>query len=237
VVVPATSVAPVPEPLGPTLTVPEGEMLPFAETMELLRAHGIPTAPYALVPTGAASVEPPFDGPYVVKLADVAHRTEHNAVRVGVAPEGLAGAVAELRAIAARDDLPDVVAVQPMVPGHGEAFLGIQGTSELGPVVAFGIGGIFVELLKRIAGRMAPMTDQDAADLLAEFDDTGLLDGFRGAPAWDRDALRAVLVAAGNLAAGGREWIDSIDINPMIVTQSGPVAVDGLCLVRRPASG
>lgn len=235
VVRPATDVPALRAPHSPTLSVPEGEMLPFSETMELLATHGIPTAPYALISPDDDTITPPFPGPYVVKLADVAHRTEHKAVRLGVVTENLAAAVTDLRTVADRDGLPDVIAIQPMLPGHGEAFLGIQGASELGPVVAFGIGGVFVELLKHIGGRMAPMTEADAADLIAEFDHTGLIDGFRGAPAWDRAALQEVLVAAGRLAAGGREWIDSIDINPMIITTSGPVAVDGLCLVR-PAS-
>lgn len=230
---PATEVSALPRPAVDTIAVAEGEMLPFAATMDLLAAAGIPTSPYHLIAAGAEVTTPAFDGPYVVKLADVAHRTEHNAVRVGVTVDGLEATVSDLRRIADADGLPPLVAVQPMVKGHGEAFVGIQGSSELGPVVAFGLGGIFVELLKRIGGRMAPMSPQDAIDLVAEFDDTGVLDGFRGAKAWDRAAIAKTLVAASRLAAGGRDWIDSIDVNPMIVTDDGPVAVDGLCLVKR----
>lgn len=214
-----------------TITVPEGGMLTFAATMELLRSVGISVAPYHLVPGDDAVSPPPFAGPYVVKLADVAHRTEHGAVRVGVDAAGLGAAVAELRAIAAADDLPPTVVVQPLVAGHGEVFVGLKGSTELGPVVAFGLGGVFVEVMRRVGGRMAPMTTEDAADLVEEFGDTGVLDGFRGNPPWDRAALAEVLVAASRLAAGGREWIESIDINPIIVTPDGPVAVDGLCLV------
>jgi len=108
-----------------------------------------------------------------------------------------------------------LVAVQPMIAGHGEAFIGIKGESELGPVVAFGMGGIFVEVMKRVGGRMAPMAAEDAAELIQEFNDTGVLDGFRGSPAWDRRALSEVLVAASRLAAAGRAWIESMDINPL----------------------
>ena len=119
-----------------------------------------------------------------------------------------------------------------MISGHGEAFVGIKGESELGPVVAFGLGGVFVEVMGRVGGRMAPMTTDDATELIDEFSDTGVLDGFRGSPPWDRLPLASVLVAASLLAAGGRNWIESIDINPLIITADGPVAVDGLCLVR-----
>lgn len=235
-VAPASEIAPRPAPDVATIEVAEGAMLPFAATMDLLAAAGIPTAPYHLIPASAAVTPPAFAGPYVAKLADVAHRTEHDAVRVGVEPGRLRAAVDDLRAIAAADGLAPLVAVQPMVAGHGEAFIGLEGSSELGPVVAFGLGGVFVEILKRVAGRMAPMTHGDAADLIAEFDDVALLDGFRGSPAWNRAALGEVLVAASRLAASGRDWIESIDINPVMVTSDGPVAVDGLCLVRRSAA-
>lgn len=207
-------------------------MLPFAATMELLEAAGIAVAPWHLIQADEKVTTPPFEGPYVVKLADVAHRTEHNAVRVKVAAEGLEAAVAELRGIAADSALPAVIAVQAMIAGHGEVFLGIQGETELGPVVAFGLGGIFVEIMKRIGGRMAPMSVRDAADLIEEFGDTGVLDGFRGGQAWNKEALARTLIAASQLAAGGRDWIGSIDVNPMIMTADGPVAVDGLCLLR-----
>jgi acyl-CoA synthetase (NDP forming) len=229
---PPADVPALPRPDAKSIAVAEGLMLPFAATMKLLRDAGIPVSPWHLVAGDGPVTAPPFDGPYVVKLADVAHRTEHGAVRVRVPADGLAAAVAELRQIAAADGLPPLVAVQPMVAGHGEAFVGIQGESELGPVVAFGLGGIFVEVMKRVGGRMAPMSDRDASELVDEFTDTGVLDGFRGAPAWDRAALAATLEAASRLAAGGRDWISSVDINPMIITPDGPVAVDGLCLVR-----
>src|SRR6185437_1361971 len=150
------SVPPIARPDVSTLEVAEGQMIGFADTMQLLSSAGIRVAPYHLIGAAEPVGSPPFDGPYVVKLADVAHRTEHNAVRVNVRPEDLTTAVAALRDIAAGDGLPGLVAVQPMIAGFGEAFIGIQGDSELGPVVAFGLGGIFVEVLKRIGGRMAP---------------------------------------------------------------------------------
>jgi acetate---CoA ligase (ADP-forming) len=229
---PAAEVPALPRPEMMAISVAEGSMLPFGATMDILASAGIPTAPYHLIPAGGAILPLPFAGPYVVKLADVAHRTEHGAVRLNVDTATLEDAVDELRAIADSHGLPPVIAVQPMIAGHGEAFIGIKGESELGPLVAFGLGGIFVEVMGRVGGRMAPMTAEDAADLIDEFGDTGVLDGFRGAPVWDRRALSAILVAASQLAAEGRDWIESIDINPLIVTADGPIAVDGLCLLR-----
>ena len=226
------SVPAAPRPAAAAVVGEAGPMLPFAATMELLASAGIPVARYQLVAGGEEPGSPLFDGPYVVKLADVAHRTEHGAVRLGVPVEGLAGAVDELRALAAREGLPDTVAIQQMIEGDGEAFIGIRASSELGPVVAFGLGGIFVEVLGRVSGCIAPMTLADAGEILAEFDDLKVLDGLRGRPAWDRDALARILVAAGSLAATGRDWITTFDINPLVHGPDGLVAVDGLCLLR-----
>jgi len=175
---------------------------------------------------------PRFPGPYVVKLADLAHRTEHGAVRVRVAGEDLARMCAELAELATELGVPPTVAVQPMLSGYAEAFIGMNGATELGPVVAFGPGGVFVEVLKRVSGRLAPLSTDDAVDLLDDFADLGIHEGIRGGPPWDVKALVPILEAAGRLVAGGRDWIESIDINPLILTAEGVVAVDGLCLVK-----
>jgi acetate---CoA ligase (ADP-forming) len=223
-----------PRPTATPVREPEGDMLPFADTMRLLGDHGIPVAPYVIVGPGADGPEGgiPFPGPYVVKLADVAHRTEHNAVRLGVTADGVAGAIAELRGIAATDYLAEAVAIQPMISASGEALLGIQGESELGPLVAFGLGGIFTEALGKVGGRMAPFGLDQAHALIEEFRDVQVMHGFRGRPAWDLDALAGILVAAGRLAAGGSEWIASLDVNPLLYGPDGFQAVDALLLLR-----
>lgn len=212
---------------------PDGGMLPFATAMDLLAAHGIPVAPYHLVPGDGEVTSPPFGGPYVVKLADVAHRTEHGAVELGVPGGALDEAVGRMRAVAVRDGLPSLVAVQPMLAADAEALLGLQRT-ELGPMVVFGLGGVLVEVVNKASGRMAPFSRTEADDLIAEFADAKVMHGFRGRPAWDLDALAEILVAAGRLAAGASGWLDALDVNPLLVTASGFVAVDALCLVREP---
>lgn len=235
---PAVVPAPIARPGQAPVAQPEGLMLPFGATMDLLTEHGIPVAPYHLVAPDAAgaALQPPFAGPYVVKLADVAHRTEHHAVRLGVEASGLAAAVAGLRSIAESDNLAASVAIQPMIETSGEALIGIQGQSELGPLVVFGLGGIFVEVLNRVGGRMAPFSREEATGLIAEFADAKVMHGFRGQPPWDLDALADILVAAGQLAAAGREWIAELDINPLIYGPAGFHAVDALLLLRDPSS-
>ena len=228
---PASTIPAASRPVGVAVPVAEGTMLGFGATMELLESAGIRVAEYALMSDPADRV-PTFDGPYVAKLADVAHRTELDAVRVGVSRDELPAAIVELQEIAHTHGVPEVVAVQRMVRGIGEMFVGIQGESELGPVVAVGLGGIFVEVLDRVEGLLAPFTRSDADELIARFDDVGVIAGLRGRPGWPRDAIAELLVAVGQLAAGGRNWIASMDLNPIIVTEDGLVAVDALCLLR-----
>lgn len=209
-----------------------GPILPFTTTMRLLRSVGIKCAAVHSVRPNEPVTRPPFGGPYVVKLADVAHRTEYGAVRVGVELADLARSVAELRTLARDAQLSGSVVVQPFIRGRGEVFVGIQGGAKLGPVVVFGVGGILVELHGRFGGRLAPMSRADAEELIDEVAGPEILGGVRGGPAWDLEALVGTLLASSRLAAGGRAWLNSLDINPLILTEAGPIAVDGLCLVR-----
>lgn len=228
---------PIPEIVGiarpnaPTLDEPEGHMLPFTAAMELLEAAGIPVAPYSLVPPGAELLPPPFAGPYVVKLADVAHRTEHGAVRVGVTADLLAATVDAMREIARGAGLPELVVIQSMVESHGEAFIGIT-NGELGPMVVFGLGGVLIEVLNKIGGRMAPFGRREAESLIAEFEDAKVMHGFRGQRPWNLDLLAGLLVSTSNLASSSSKWLESLDINPLVVTENGFVAVDALFLMR-----
>jgi acyl-CoA synthetase (NDP forming) len=209
-------------------------MLPFESAMRLLRSFGIPTAPYFVVEPDGDIGEPPFNGPYVAKLADVPHRTEHAAVRIGLQFGDLEGALEDLRRVAQVDSLPAKVVIQSAVPSIGEAFVGVK-NSELGPLVAFGVGGVFVDVLGRVAGKLAPFTSVDAREMIAEFDDLGVMRGLRGAPPWPIDRLCEVLVRCGELAAATRDWADGIDINPVIMTGDNCIAVDCTWFVRRPA--
>jgi succinyl-CoA synthetase beta subunit len=205
-------------------------ILGFDPAMRLLRSVGIGVAQYEMYKaTDDAERPPAFAGPYVVKLADVAHRTDHGAVRAGIGLDDLPAAVAHLRDLAESKQLPTDVVVQAMVAGHGEVFAGLVGQSELGPLVAFGVGGIFVEVVDRVGGRLAPIGEGDAQELLEEFTDLGVFTGFRGGRPWDRAELADLVIKLGRLVAGARRWLHEMDVNPLILTDGGPLAVDALC--------
>jgi acyl-CoA synthetase (NDP forming) len=232
-VTPASDVPEMTRPSAVPVDSEIGPILSFRDTMELLQRADVPVARFHVIdiddPPSA-----PFAGPYVVKLADVAHRSEHQAVRLGVEEAEIERVLEDLRGLACSSGLSGVVAVQEMVAGRGEAFIGVRGSSELGPVLAFGPGGIFVEVLNRVSGRMAPLSASDANELIAEFNDLGVFDGVRGQGAWDRTQLQEILVSVGHLAAASRSWIDTIDINPLIQGSQGLVAVDGLVTLVTP---
>lgn len=221
----------IPRPDGTPVIERGSHMLSFADASELFDRQSIPVAPFRVIGEAQRDADLTFAGPYVVKLADVAHRSDHGAVLLNINSDGLTEAIGKMRHLADAENLPTTVAVQPMVPSHGEAFVGVQST-ELGPLVVFGLGGIFVEVLKRVGGLLAPFDRRDALELLAEFDDVEIMHGLRGRKPWDLETLADILVRVGDLAAGSTEWLDSLDINPLLVTDDGFAAVDALCFVR-----
>jgi acyl-CoA synthetase (NDP forming) len=223
---------PVTRPAGDIVDSSAGPMLGFAAGMELLRRHGVAVAPYAVIEAdedpGRAFTE--IESPYVLKLADVPHRTELDAVRSGLDRDAAVRALSDLRAIAVREGVPGRVAVQPQVTFEGEAFIGADRRSGLGPLVMCGVGGIFVEILGATGGALAPLTLRDADRLLGALEPAGVFDGLRGASPWPRQDLARVLVSVGRLLAGSEAWLSSLDINPLAVTRTGLVALDCLCL-------
>ena len=225
------------EPLTEPTVVMEhasaGRMLGFAATMELLTSFGVPVAPYVLVqPTERPVGKMPFDQPWVVKLADVPHRSDIGAVRLGVTERDFAAVVDDLRELAQELGESPVVVVQPQYKIFSELFVGVNGASELGSLVVCGLGGIFVEVMRQVAGRLAPFQYEEAKRLVREVNVSGVLDGPRGTAAWPQEKLAHLLSAVGDLAVRANPWLESLDINPLALTPNGIVAVDGLAILR-----
>lgn len=209
-----------------------GLLVEFSQAMKLLRHAGIAVAPFHIVQTRTPSTEVPeeFGELLVVKLADVPHRTDIGAVRLGVTREKLNGVVAELGDLADAHRLPPTVVVQPQLHAEGEAFAGIKINSGLGPVVLCGAGGIFVERQRQVVGALVPLGLDDAEQILDGLEAKGLFAPLRGRTAWDRRQLTDVVVKLGQLAEGARSWMASLDINPLLWTGRSFVAVDALCV-------
>lgn len=178
--------------------------------------------------------------PQVLKIvsADIAHKTEIGGVIVGVkdADEAASGFATILaRAAEKRPDARiDGVMVAPMISGGVETIAGVVSDPVFGPVVMFGLGGVFVEVLKDVTFRVAPFDAAEAHKMIREIRGYAMLEGVRGAPPADVDALAEMLAALSRFAAANAGQIDSIDLNPLRVLEKGKgvVALDALVVPR-----
>jgi len=168
-----------------------------------------------------------LDGPVVLKIAsrDIAHKTEVGGVLLNLADaESVRRGFAELMervAVRTPNARIDGVLVARYVSGGVETIVGVKRDPVFGPVVMFGLGGIFVEVLKDVALRLAPIDKADALSMIAEIKGRGILDGARGQLPSDVDALAEALVKVSQFAATYSDEIESVDINPFLVLPRG----------------
>jgi acyl-CoA synthetase (NDP forming) len=145
--------------------------------------------------------------------------------------------MAAATALAAPADIEGVL-VQPMIDGGIETMIGVSQDGLFGPLVAFGLGGIHVEILGDVQFRIAPLTDRDADEMLHGIHGFPLLAGYRGQPAADLEALRQLLLRVSRLAVEVPAIAD-LDLNPIIALPPGRGCriVDGRIKVRTPPGG
>lgn len=215
---------------GPTRTLSE------YESKRRLASLGVPVAREKLAKTEAEAVEAASEigGPVAIKLCGdkIAHKTERNLVRLGVRDADAARtAAAELLAAARPEDGEVGVLVAEMVSGRRELIAGCVQDPTFGPCVMLGIGGIFAEALGDVVFRLVPLSPTDAEAMIDGLRNQKMLDDFRGEPAVDRGALAEVLLGLSKLVEGDPEIV-SVDLNPLIVCEGRPVAVDALIEVR-----
>ncbi len=150
--------------------------------------------------------------------------------------QAVATAYAELRGRAAQHAPGarlDGIMVSPMLRGGVETILGVNRDPVFGPVVVFGLGGIFVEIMKDSVLRLAPFGRDTALEMVRAIKGFPLLDGARGRPKMDIGALADALVKLSVYAAANAGGIESIDVNPFIVMPKGAMAVDALIVPRK----
>ncbi len=199
-----------------------------AATRDLLEAYGLPLVPERVAGSAdeAVAIARELGFPAVVKTAAPgAHKTETGGIALDLADE-------EAVAAAAARIGPPVI-VQPMLAGGAELLAGVVQDPVFGPLVAFGPGGVFAELIGEAAFRIAPLTDIDAEELVDGGKAGRLVSGFRGAPAADRAALVDLVL---RLARLGEDLpaVAELDLNPVLALPDRCVAVDARVRVRRP---
>lgn len=211
-----------------TLARGDDVWLEASEARELLLAYGLPLVPQRIAATvdEAVAAASELGFPVVVKTATAgAHKTDVGGLALGLADEDA------VRSAAARIGLP--VLVQPMVVGSAELLAGVVQDPVFGALVALGPGGVFAELIGDAAFRIAPLTDHDAEELVLGGKVGRLVRGFRGAPAADVEAIVDLVHRLARLGEGHRA-VTELDLNPVIVSPDGCVAVDARVRVRHP---
>ncbi|EHL23328.1 CoA-binding domain-containing protein [Acidovorax sp. NO-1] len=220
-------------PTLPTVVVPQGAQgfLNEADSLALLARHGVPTVPMYLC-RSAQEARNAFDavgGRAVVKAcsAEVPHKSEHGLVALGVASAEQAGELygrfdAKMTEMGvARDG----VIVAAMHKGQHEFMVGARIDPVFGPVVVVGDGGKYVEALQDVAVLLPPFSQQEVVQALRTLRIAPLIDGVRGDPPLDVAALADIAVAVGQVIAGARGAIASVDLNPVMVGAAGEGAV------------
>lgn len=201
----------------------------------LLGASGI-AIPKSVVVSGVESAE---DGvadlrfPVVAKVmsAEILHKSDAGGVKVNLGSPGAVRAAIETMAStpAIKKHKVEGYLVEEMAPAGQEVVVGMFRDPQFGPLIMVGLGGIFVEVLADVAFRICPITEADAAAMLDELRGVKLLDGARGREPVSRDAIVDVLMKLGGpdgLLMSLPEDVAEVDVNPLIVSARGAVAVD-----------
>jgi len=204
-----------------------------AETRDILDAYGLPRprSEIADSPEKAIEIAHQIGYPVVLKIAspDILHKTDVGGVKIGLANSEELRDAYELMMYRAQRYLPEAriwgCLVQEMAPPGGvEVLIGMIRDPQFGPLVTFGLGGIFVETLQDVTFRIVPFSRKEAEEMLGEIRAKALLDGIRGKPAVDKDALVDTLLRVGQLVQDFPE-ITELDINPLMVYPHGQGAI------------
>jgi acetate---CoA ligase (ADP-forming) len=208
------------------------------EVLDHLATHGVPVIPAAIGGTAdeAVAAAARFGGPVAMKIAspDIAHKTEAGGVRLGVegaaaVQEAFEGIVASVAAHAPTARIDGVI-VSPMRAGGTELIVGVARDADWGPVIVVGLGGIFTEALKDSQVRLLPIGRDDARGMLTGLRGARVLEGFRGGPPVDLDALAVVIAAIGDAALALGPDLAALEVNPLRVHGGEIECLDGLAI-------
>jgi acyl-CoA synthetase (NDP forming) len=198
------------------------------ESLKVLSAFQLPLPAGGICrsPEQAAATAGRIGFPVALKLASrtIIHKSEVGGVALNLAREAdVRQAFLDLHerlSAAGKADEMDGVWIQPMVSGGVELMIGVSQDPLFGPLIGFGLGGIHVEILKDIAFRVTPITDRDAAEMVRSIKGYRLLEGYRGHPAADIDAIENLLLRIARLVEEVPE-IAELDLNPVIALPPG----------------
>jgi acyl-CoA synthetase (NDP forming) len=203
------------------------------EAGQLLSSAGVPVAETRLATTAdeAVAAADALGYPLVMKVVspDIAHKSDIGGVVVGVADaDGVRATFDQINAAvssAAPNATVDGIAVQAMAPPGTEVIVGATTDPQFGPVMMFGLGGVFVEVMKDVAFRIVPLEERDAHQLVREIKGFPLLEGARGTEPADLDALESLILKVSEVVNANPE-IAELDLNPIFASPNGAMAAD-----------
>ncbi len=204
------------------------------ESKRLLAHHGVMVSRDKLAQSADEAVVAAAEigGRVAVKLCgpSLAHKSERGLVRLGLdSPQAVRSAAAELLAAATPDDGDVGLLVSEMVAGHRELIAGVVLTEQFGAALMLGVGGVLAEAVGEAVFRLLPVSEVDCQDMIDDLDMAALLGPVRGEAAVDRNALVKALLALAEAANG--EGVEAIDVNPLVIREGLPVAVDALVVL------
>jgi len=217
-------------------TAPPPRGLTEFEAAALLREAGLPVIESRLAKTAdeAAAAARSLGFPVALKVvsAEIAHKSDVGGVRLKLADDAqvrqaFADIVAAVKAKAPGAAIEGVL-VAPMIDGGVECIMGVSRDPVFGPMVLFGLGGVFVEVLKDASLRRAPFGRDEARRMIGELRGLPLLQGARGRPPADLEALAGALATLSAYAHAMRDHVEGVDLNPVLALPDRCVAVDAL---------
>ncbi|QNU07183.1 acetate--CoA ligase family protein [Peribacillus butanolivorans] len=216
-----------------------GTTLSESQASVILERYQIPTTKRVIAenPEKASQHANKIGYPVVLKVdsPDIPHKTEADAIRLNLKnDQEVKKAFNEIKRNALNykpDAKINGISVQEMLPDGVEVIVGASKDPVFGPVIMFGLGGIFVEIYKDISFRIAPLTRKDALEMIEDIKGKAILKGTRGKSSYDIEAIIDVLLKVSALVTDYKDSIEELDINPLIVYENGIKAADAMIVV------
>ena len=213
-------------------------LLTEIESKQVLAEAGIPVALAVLARDAneASKAAQKAGFPVVLKIVspDLTHKSDVGGVRLGLESAADTKTAFEDIVAAVKEAQPDAriegVAVQKMAPTGTEVIVGMSKDPQFGPVMMFGLGGIFVEVLKDVAFRIVPLEPKDASQMIREIKGFPVLEGVRGQLPADLAALEKLVLKVSEFVEAHPE-IDELDLNPVFAYSDGALAVDARIVI------
>jgi acyl-CoA synthetase (NDP forming) len=210
------------------------------EAYEVCNEYGIQVPPYGVVESAesAMAAANAIGYPVVLKVVSeqILHKSDVGGVIVGIASDSALGASYEQLSANVKRHFPNLsnwkALVQKMMPSNTELLVGAVRDPSFGPVVTFGMGGIYVEALKMAGSRLSPITPEDAKQLILGTLPDKLIKGVRGRDPMNVDKIAGVLVSLGQLLEE-QPQIEEVDFNPVLPYQDGCIAVDARIIIAK----